>query len=953
MHVMASLLTLPDDLLFEIIALLPVAIVLRCKRVCHKFNQLTNDKHLWITIYHRTEHALRPTIADIGQITSPELQKIIIRAERLERIWVDEDALKTAPVWNRTHIPPSWPFPPQPMALMGEYVIFCQNNGEQSTKLQWIPLRTCRLEEPTVKEDSLLESSRNEPGGVCFEYLIGPQYLGYTYRIDHASHAVYLAYHAFSGWRSSTKTSQLSLYFACFEIDAEDGSCVRTEYEVPLLAGYPLAKSLTMDDRYVCLYRLNPQEETNNCVYLDIIDLRTKEVSQVCLVVPRLKFLRTLERKLYIFETYFVLVSLKDFAIFPRPSTNHPPAASTTASSLPRLHACFDGTLPTPIYDLLPCPSQTPSFVFINFSYRLNTGSRDQTTKIHLSFVEYSEAQWHISLEECMELPGTMRGRVVIPTVHGGKRSCYVLGATAFSTAGELWSLSRGQNIGWTGPSQAPRGGGRSYYTIHIDLPIEPPSKFDRNSTQVCRRLAQLTKARHVWIAVFNRTKHILRPSMDPNTKPLSELATTMAQAEELEEKFAGTDGVCASPPRAYRSENDNYWRRPLVVMREYVVVTMEGAPFGCAYQWLSRRNVSRSGGVVFEYKVPMHTRPHDNRQVTDYHLYHMDHDSNTFYVISQPDPYSSDENVRLAEIKLNGTDSRPYISACSNVAANPQRRPINYMIIRGHCVVVYSYNPDLEYETDINILDLRTKAVSQYRLVPPIPPVWENSFPSKEIYVSDMYILLIIDSGTHFCIFSRPNAEEEAKLAQVAPIPLQAVTHCSLPEGQPLWRSYQITHRTFPTNSFVIVGVEAGFPEDKTSKIQFVALENLGDDWDWVVKAMTKEVQGFHAGGTVFTMPSFQADHMLGVFSCRVVAKPQSGGRPKLRHINYQMLRVEGLGQKSGVTTTHLNLAKMDLAPWVDKKEDDLRFIDFDPFCGTALLVSDPAPEMGQGFSL
>ncbi|KAJ3552630.1 hypothetical protein NP233_g12837 [Leucocoprinus birnbaumii] len=428
---------------------------------------------------------------------------------------------------------------------------------------------------------------------------------------------------------------------------------------------------------------------------------------------------------------------------------------------------------------------------------------------------------------------------------------------------------------------------------------------------------------------------------MDPTRQVLPKLEAVMARAERLEGMFTGLNGSCA-PRNAYRSQNEYHGRTPLVVMGDYVVVLMEERSVGVSYQWLSREEVSMKGRIAHEYKVPMHQQHSYRFETADYHVYHMDHDSSTFYVVSRSSLENKDRVVRVARIKLDDA-GKPFLSSCENVVANPERCPSDYMKIRGQYLIIYCYNADLEYDTDINVLNLETKVISQYRC-------W-SEFVQKDIYVSDTHLLWVVGSGTHFCLFDLPRTKDGSiPVTPVNRVPLHPVASGRL-LSVPLWRSYQIFHRANPY-SFAIVGVATGFPEVKTTEIHFASLRELANNW--IVETETEEIEGFHAGGAVFATPSLQAESMLGIFSSRVSAQSSSGtldGRPKLLHINYQLLHVSGLTSRVGMKSAQLVLTKMDIAPWVDEQVERLRFIDFDPFSGRALLISEQAPELGPGF--
>ncbi|KAF5355030.1 hypothetical protein D9756_005607 [Leucocoprinus leucothites] len=458
---------------------------------------------------------------------------------------------------------------------------------------------------------------------------------------------------------------------------------------------------------------------------------------------------------------------------------------------------------------------------------------------------------------------------------------------------------------------------------------------------QVCRKLNQLTKARHIWITVFNRTQYMFRPTInEPIKEPLSKLEMAIAQAEKLDAKFTSVNGVCAPPAHAYRLKMPSLQRRLLVIMGDYIVCLAGNY----AYQWSSKRNTSLDNkSVVFEYRVPVHMDTHDGQKVPYYHLYQMDHDSNNFYVINGPDTMHEHAQWELVEIKLDGVNSEPYLSTRSLVEVNPRRRSIKRVTAENYVAVFY-YKPDSGYGIDITIVDFRTKAVSHYHLVLPNPLDWEGRF-EKHIYASNTHLLLIINS-TDFYIFVRSSPEVESSITRNT---LQTVTSGHLPSGL-AHPTCQIFHQINP-DSFIIVGALGELTlGNESTQIHFISFkEHSGADRDWTVEIEVKIIRGSHcpdAGRTIFAMPpNPRADYILAILSCRFFSI-STDLSPETESITYQLLRIEGLnpdttGKPPG---KHINITRMDLKPWVvDRRalDLDLRCIDFDPFSGTALLVS------------
>ncbi|KAF5354993.1 hypothetical protein D9756_005608 [Leucocoprinus leucothites] len=439
----------------------------------------------------------------------------------------------------------------------------------------------------------------------------------------------------------------------------------------------------------------------------------------------------------------------------------------------------------------------------------------------------------------------------------------------------------------------------------------------------------------------------MLRPIITEPTKlPPSKLEMTIARAEKLNSKFTSVNGVCAPPVHAYRLENRDGLRSPLVVMGEYLVC-LTGNFLKRAYQWISKRSeFLENGRTAFEYEVPTRVDPHGGQKVTDDRLYQMDHDSNTFYVITGPHPASGNihEHVQrqLAEIKLDDIHSKPYLSECSQLVVNPQKRPIYYMSM-GNCLTVYHYKPDSGYEIDVTIADFRTKTVTHYQLVFPNPPDWGVYF-KQHIYASDTHLLLMIHN-THFHIFARPSTHNTTS-AQ-----LQAISSGPLPLTQTI---HQMFHQTNP-DSFITVGVKRNRPSTESTLIHVISFKNTGPNW--IAEAETKTIPGSHfsAGGAVFAVPpSPKINYTLGVLSCRFFPRP-TGTSPGLGSTTYQLLRIEGFNMDimDEPPSNHINLTRMDMESWVEDKRvlnTELCCIDFDPFSGTALLVSPASPDTAPG---
>ncbi|KAF5355031.1 hypothetical protein D9756_005606 [Leucocoprinus leucothites] len=482
------------------------------------------------------------------------------------------------------------------------------------------------------------------------------------------------------------------------------------------------------------------------------------------------------------------------------------------------------------------------------------------------------------------------------------------------------------------------------------EILVSLPALSILSCRRVCRKLNQLTNARHIWFTVFNRTQHMLRPTItEPASQPLSKLEMTIVRAEKLNMKFMSDNWICPSPVRAYRLQNRDGLRSPLVIMGEYLVC-LAGSYLETTYQWISKRTAHlENGSVAFEYEVPIHMNPHEGQRVADYHLHQMDHDSNTFYVISGPDPADDiiEEYVQLAEFKLDGVSSKPYLSKCSQLAVNPRKRPNNHMSI-GRCAVAYYYKPDSGYGINVTIVDFRTTAISHYQLVLPNPP-HRGVYFKKHTCVSDTHLLLILNN-IDFYIFARPSAHD------TTPVQLQPITSGRLPS---LTRAtHQIFHQ-ISSNSFITVGIHFTGDDDETTNIHLISLKKRNSETDWTVEIETKEIQGsyINAGGSIFAVsPNPKTDCILGILSCESFSEVgMHHDLPESEGITYWLLRIEGLNSDTidKPPGNHVKLVYMIMKPWVVEgraRDDELCCIDFDPFSGTALLASPP-PDTVPGY--
>ncbi|KAJ3552631.1 hypothetical protein NP233_g12836 [Leucocoprinus birnbaumii] len=349
---------------------------------------------------------------------------------------------------------------------MGDYVILREDYLE--TKFQWVSLVHSQHPNMPDIDGPSLGDSRNRPGHICFEYLLeGADQTQFTHYMDYATQRFYLAYYLVA-----SPSSQPILHLVTFDIDPEEGPRIATNNEILLPTAHNFDSSMTMNHHHICIYEQSFEENRYACLSLDIINQTTRNVSQFLLIVPEWKSLAGQQQKrVHILETCFVLVAWDTFAIFP-----HSMGVDHTASPA-QIYASFTGKLPTPVYNLLPCPSATPSFTFINFDYYLS--SKGETAKIRLFFVDHLEGQWRISAEECTEVLGT-QSLAILPTAQRGKTSQYALGVSSCTGAKRpSWWTSLLWNR--TLNSSGVRVPFELYYTLHINLSREPGGRFDSN----------------------------------------------------------------------------------------------------------------------------------------------------------------------------------------------------------------------------------------------------------------------------------------------------------------------------------------------------------------------------------------------------------------------------------------------------------------------------------------
>lgn len=138
-----------------------------------------------------------------------------------------------------------------------------------------------------------------------------------------------------------------------------------------------------------------------------------------------------------------------------------------------------------------------------------------------------------------------------------------------------------------------------------------------------------LSRERHLWIRVFNKTKHMLRPVIDLDQEKWSELERVMARAEILERKWSDKDALWVAP-RYWRSKTRALGSRheePVAIMEEYVVFKRsfwDGQQ--TSYTWANIH--SMDGPAVFTHVVP---------PLLESATHYMDSAGGTFFVVSAP----------------------------------------------------------------------------------------------------------------------------------------------------------------------------------------------------------------------------------------------------------------------------------------------------------------------------
>ncbi|KAJ3562390.1 hypothetical protein NP233_g9604 [Leucocoprinus birnbaumii] len=467
------------------------------------------------------------------------------------------------------------------------------------------------------------------------------------------------------------------------------------------------------------------------------------------------------------------------------------------------------------------------------------------------------------------------------------------------------------------------------------DLPDDVLSEMLGHSTaltiiscrQVCRRLERLTRPRYVWENAFYRARHNLQRTMNPSTQSLPVLEKALVRAERLEQKWNSDNETFALPPQSYHLKNSEYNRVPFCVMGAYVIFFSHG---NYSYEWFLRDaggSVSHKN-IAFEYRIPNHRTCNFPRY--DSFTASLDHNLETLYVVSHP---NSEEDrsgaiVLLAEIRINRIDSKPYLTI-SEVIANPQNRRVEHMTTQCPFVSIYSSNSELQRNTlEVNILNLHSKEVSQYRLVLPSYPPLNNLYP-KLARASDTHILLFATGETAYCAYARPATQGESCLTPSSPrIDLHAIGFDELKPFSVLRESYKEICETWDI-SFILVGSETRTARDAVPMYSLAHTEG-----EWRLEPQNDAGPGSNPGGTCLITP-LQHDYVQGFFTLKITDLVEGGA--ELRRFDFHMLRVDGLVGSDG---GELKLSKLDLSPWVYERVDGFRCVDFDPFGGIALLA-------------
>ncbi|KAJ3563895.1 hypothetical protein NP233_g8645 [Leucocoprinus birnbaumii] len=433
---------------------------------------------------------------------------------------------------------------------------------------------------------------------------------------------------------------------------------------------------------------------------------------------------------------------------------------------------------------------------------------------------------------------------------------------------------------------------------------------------QVCRRLERLTRPRYVWENAFYRARHNLQRTMNPSTQSLPVLEKALVRAERLEQKWNSDNETFALPPQSYHLKNSQYNRVPFRVMGAYLIFFSHG---NYSYEWFLRDaggSVSDKN-IAFEYRIPNHGTCNFPRY--DSFTASLDHNLETLYVVSHP---NSEEDrsgaiVLLAEIRINRIDSKPYLTISEAIANNlgGYRKPPKTEKLQRNVL-------------EVNILNLPSKEVSQYRLVLPSYPPLNNLYP-KLARASDTHILLFAAGETAYCAYARPATQGESCLTPSSPrIDLYAIGFDELKPFSVLRGSYKEIPETWDI-SFILVGSETRSGRDTEPMYSLARTEN-----EWILEPQSDAGAGSNPGGTCLITPS-RHDYVQGFFTLKITDLVEGGA--ELRRFDFHMLRVDGLVGSDG---GELKLFKLDLSAWVYERVDGLRCVDFDPFGGIALLA-------------
>ncbi|KAJ3573833.1 hypothetical protein NP233_g2174 [Leucocoprinus birnbaumii] len=246
--------------------------------VCHKLNEISRERHLWLRLTSRAH----VTLSDIDKMTDLELEKALLKPDVLEKKWEDKTQLSICPPFQRSsrngHNSCG-----TPVAIMGDYIVI-----QGGSTYKWL---------------SILDMD-SEPD-LILETKISPQWL--VHQLDHACTTFTLVCPSISPdinlWRSPGAPPVLPETLRVVEVGPDDLFGLPTivnDYSLPLKSPAQFS-ALTLTDMVVCVdYRINHDIDQPHDVplELELFDLERK-VSEAFLInqnllLPEKRFRRTL-----------------------------------------------------------------------------------------------------------------------------------------------------------------------------------------------------------------------------------------------------------------------------------------------------------------------------------------------------------------------------------------------------------------------------------------------------------------------------------------------------------------------------------------------------------------------------------------------------------------------------------------------------------------------------------